>query len=277
MRFRWEKFFLWLVVAGVAALAVGQLAAWVGGYIRPVGVFPLVIGTLLGGLLVGGVRLLDLAHRTAVLVGLLWATAVCAGSEHWGSYLRAQREYERQLADWQAKTQGLIALSSQFAHAIQDHLPRPPGSFGDYLSSQLSQGRQIGPWRWEGRWVWISWVAEAALVGLGAGAWLWPTLRWPYCTQCESWYRTIRQARLLPEDFLRLAELLKISNPRPPEQGRFRAYFRLWQCLGQCSPGRVELVWENPEGKLQRFHIDVDSHQREKLDLLGLGIPQPSG
>ncbi|MCS7303782.1 MAG: hypothetical protein NZ602_01565 [Thermoguttaceae bacterium] len=268
IRFRWEKLLLWVVLTTVVAMAVGQLAAWVGGYLRPVVVFALLVGCLLGGMLVVGIRLLDLAHRSSILVGLVLAGVICTGSEHWGAYRQAKREYERTLADWQAKTQGLVALSHQFAQALQQQLPRPPSSFAEYLASQLERGRPIGPWLLKGNWVWISWVLEAALVLLAAGGVVWPTLRWPYCSSCESWYRTIRQGRLLPADLAQWAELFQIPVFHPESARRFRAQFRLLQCLGQCSAGRLQLVWENPHGQLQRWEVKLDTLQREKLNTI---------
>ncbi len=264
VRFRWEKFVLWLLLAAVAAVGVGQLAAWLGGYLRPVLVFPLFVGSLLGGMLVFLIRLLDLAHRGSVLVGVLVASVVCAGSEHWGCYLQAHREYERIAADWQAQTQGLTALSPQFAQAVQQQLPRPPGTFGEYLRRQVQEGRQIGPWIIQGGWVWASWWLEAGLTFAAALALLGATMRWPYCSRCESWYRMVRQGRLFPKDLARWAPLFEIELPAMGKNVRFR----LLECLGRCSAGRLELVWEDSDGQLQSRQLELDAAQREKLDAL---------
>ncbi len=266
-RFRWEKAWWWLLLGVGVGLGVGQLAAWVGGYVRPVVVFPLLVGSILGQMLVGGIRLLDLAHRPTVGVGLLLASLLCAGSEHWGYYRQAQRDYERRVADWQAKIQGLAALSSQFAQAIQQHLPPPPGSFTEYLQVQLDRGRRIGPWLLKGHWVWLSWLADAGFVLLAAAGLLWPTLGWPYCSVCESWYRSVRQGRLPPTDFAPWAELLALPVARPQPAPPFRVQFRLLQCQGQCTPGRLELVWEDAAG-LHTWQTQLDDAQREKLEAL---------
>jgi hypothetical protein len=266
--FRWEKFVLWLLLASGLAVGVGQVAAWVGGYIRPVGVFSLLVGSLLGGMLVGAIRLLDLAHRPSVLVGVVMAGLLCAASEHWGCYLQAHREYERLAAEWEIKTRGLAALSGQMAQAIQQQYPQPPGSWGQYLAEQLERGRRIGPWVLRGSWVWISWLAEAGLAFGAAAVLVWSTLGWPYCTGCESWYRTIRQGRLLPTDLAQWAEVLEIPLGQPKTAGRFRAQFRLLQCLGQCTAGRLELVWETADGHLQTWQAELAPPQREKLDAL---------
>ena len=266
--FRWEKLVLWLLLAAGLAVGVGQVAAWVGGYVRPVGVFSLLVGGLLGGMLVGVIRLVDLAHRPTVLVGVVLAGLLCAASEHWGCYLHARREYARQAAEWEVKIQGLAALSGQLAQAVQKQLPQPPGSLREYLAGQLERGRQIGPWVLRGSGVWISWLAEAGLALAAAAVLVWATLRWPYCTGCESWYRTIRQGRLLPNDLARWAEVFEIPIRLPEAAGRFRAQFRLLQCVGQCTPGRIELVWETADGHLQTWQSQLDTAQRQKLDAL---------
>jgi len=262
--FRWGKFFLWVGLAGLAGLGVGQWAAWVGSYLRPMVVFPLLVGCVFGGMLVFLIRLLDLAHRGSVLVGVVFASAVCVGSEHGGYYLQTQREYERTLAEWQTKTRGLAALSSSFGQAIQQQLPPPPATWGEYLRRQVEQGRRIGPWLIQGGWVWASWAVEAALTLAAALILVGLTLRWPYCSTCQSWYRVVRQGRVPSQQLAQWREVLErdvsLSGPAPR--------FRLLECLGRCTPGRLELVWEDADGQVQTCPRELQAAQREKLDAL---------
>lgn len=261
VRLRWEKFLLWVGFSAIAAVGVGQLAALVGSYLRPIGLFPLLVGGVLGGMLVFFMRLLDLAHRGTLLLGVVLGTLLCNGSEHWGCYFQAQRAYERLVAEWMAQTQGLAALSGQFAEAIQQQLPRAPGTFLEYMNRQVEQGRSIGPWKVRRGWVVASWGLEALLTFLAALALVTATVQWPYCPKCESWYRTVRQGRLLPEELGCWAEALALPVPSPCPSGRFR----LLECLGQCGPTRLELFWENHLGQLQSWRAWLDPEQQQIL------------
>jgi len=113
--------------------------------------------------------------------------------------------------------------------------------------------------------VWLSWSIDALLVLAMVLVLLAATWRLPFCPRCQRWYSTMRSALLAPDTARQVAELTGL----PGVEVRQPVRYRLSNCLGACSPGRLVLVWQEPSGRnrVERVWLDVDARKRV-LELL---------
>ena len=96
-----------------------------------------------------------------------------------------------------------------------------------------------------------------------------PAVRVPYCNQCRTWYRTVRNGKIDLPTAGRLAELLGVETAGAPRSARYR----LSACQGGCGPTRCELSWEHGGGvDLVRTLARCPTEERSRPRMLdGLG------
>lgn len=236
-------------LAGGAALAAGLawIAVAVQAYFAPLGVFPLIVGSLLGLGIGGLLRVLQAGHRGTAWLAAALAVAVLVAGEHYISYrFEVQRQAE-------------LVRKAQREHpalfrAMGDVGPR---SFLGYLQDEARGGRPLaGKVVARGGWAWATWALDALLTALATGAVLLLGLRQPYCDGCGSWIRTTRTSTLPAEGSAALARILELDLPSVPVR------YRLRSCRAGCGPVGLVLEWQTSAGRWSRASrwLEGESH-----------------
>ena len=157
-RFCWSGATIWLPVSVLVGLAIGWIATQVGMRFAPLVIFPLIVGVALGACLVGMTRLLQTSHRATVFSAALLSALIAVGSQHYFSYLDANRRMEESQLTQKAQ--------AAFAEIMRDRLPGGPLN---YLRRQAALGRpMLFGWVARGPMVWLSWLVDGLLVFAGA-------------------------------------------------------------------------------------------------------------
>jgi len=215
---------VWLASALAVGVLMGGCAAMAETLFAPLLLFPLLVGAVLGGLLFGLMRLEQVAHRWTVIAGVLLAAATVSVTQHYVSYLQARR-----MQPPQARMAGIDFL--------------PTSSFANYLAREAAVGRRLfGDFQLHGVGVWLSWGLDALLIAGAALAMVVPALGLPYCTDCQTWYRTTRTGRLAREEARALAAIFGVELP---ERIPFVRY-RVLTCGSGCGTTGLELSWREP-------------------------------
>ncbi len=202
----------WLVAALVAGVAIGALSVLVQEYFAPLGVFPVLQGLLLGGLLVAALRACQMGKRWLALTGVVLATGSLFAALFVGSYWRFNRNFDQRVPS-KAELLGLSELQK-------------PASFGEYLARQAEQGRPLpGGIVAEGGWAWMTWVADWLIATLTAGGIVWLAFHRPYCHRCHQWFRPVGEGWLSATAARRAC---KIVQQEPPLKAS--AEYWLWSC-----------------------------------------------
>ena len=228
---------VWLPAAIVLGGLAGGAAAVCQTYFSPAILFPLLVGFVLGGMLVGLMRLTQTAHRKTVYLGTLLALAAAVFGEHYGSYqwemMRVRRAAEKALGEKNAAF--LRSLPPDAGTPLQ------PVGFWDFLRHKARDGRPVmGESRLHGRLAWLSWALDGLLMLAAAAFLVVPATRQPYCGQCRTWYHTIRAGRVNMTDAHRLAE--SAAMEAAPDRCR-RVHYRLTTCDAGCGLTGFELWW----------------------------------
>ncbi len=266
-RFTWPGLCLAVLAAPVVGLVWARIGQVVQSYFAPVVLFPILVGVFTGLTVVGLVRLLRLGHRPTILLAAVLAAAVAAAGEHCFSYL-SRYYWQRPTIAAGEKGGGTIfpADSSDpfFGELARDMAP----GFGRYLRVQAERGRPLpGGCLAKGWAAWFSWAIDALLLAAGAVAVTLPAVRVPYCNQCRTWYRTVRNGKINLPTAGRLAGLLDVEPPERPRSARYR----LSACQGGCGPSRCELSWEHGGGvDLVRTWLDAQKRNEVTAVLDGL-------
>jgi hypothetical protein len=252
-RISWPRLVLWLP----AAAMLGAIAAWVAvlaeAYFAPWLIFPILVGVGLGGVLVGALRFGQIGHRPTIFAGILAAVAVAVVGQHYAAYHLTVVE-RRKLSE-------KALLRPEIPLGLGDRLvPAPPGFLED-LKQRAERGWHVRSHLVQGWEAWAMWDIDALLVLMAALAMAVPAARQPYCDGCRSWYRTVRSGRIGAAVAKRLAELAAMEIGTPARSGRFR----LSSCHGGCGPTRLELSWEEADG---RTFLNVAWLDRQQRDLV---------
>lgn len=239
--------------AAASALAVQRIFA-------PVGLFPLLAGVVLGGILVILMRAGHVGHRPTLVAGAALAVVVTVVGQHFLSYRQAVQAMGAGRTPWVA------ALFPEHA---------PPESFAQFLRDEARHGRPVGRLTASGFWAWFSWGADALLLAIPAMVLVIVSARLPYCDRCGTWYRTIRAARLESKRAAELAALLGLSPP-PGEQ---RLRVRMIDCMGGCGPTGLACAWpDSPQATIAGY-LWLDRACRARieavLDRLAADDPEP--
>jgi len=246
---------LWLPVAAVIGVLVGGASAEVQRWFAPLVFFPLLVGIVLGGLLVGAMRWLNLGNIACIAAGVLVAVAVTVVAQHYTAYWMARHPDE---ATRERLEKAAVAFPERAA-AIAAEMPQ---SFSAYLQREALRGRPL----WQGlvargAWAWVSWAVDALLVLLAATALIVPAARLPYCRHCRSWYRTVRSARVRPAVALQLAKAVGLSLQAKVTAARYR----LLGCDSGCGPTGLELIWREKKTDHDSSLVWLTADQRNAV------------
>jgi len=260
------KLLVWSVAAPVAGLLVG----WAGQQIQagitlgeaqlrfaPWLLFPLLLGVVLGGVLFGLMRVVQLGHRPTVLAGMVPAVILAVLVQHYAAYweCRAVRQRNRQ------QHPGLMALQHAMPDGLDQRLAPPPKSLLAYLREEAAHGRPLtATWTARGVWAWASWALDALLTIGAAVAMVGAAIGQPYCPECGSWYRTVRRGRLKGPAAAGL--LGRLFDQATPAQ---RVSYRLQECLARCGPSRLTIAVSRPDGTSDSGEWYLDARGRELL------------
>lgn len=154
--------FAWLA-AVVFGAGAGAAAAMLQRWFAPIGVFPIVIGTIVG-LAIGGVWAgRGGGSKRSILLSAALGGLICLATLHWGSYLLSERAaaVERQKA-----REALLKLTPEPGQLFEPFDDR--SSFPKYVGIQLHVGRALGPRRIGGPLLVAWWIGDALLVLTGA-------------------------------------------------------------------------------------------------------------
>lgn len=255
--------FLWRgpPVALLLAPLLGAIAAWgahvAERYFAPLVIFPLAVGLVLGAMLVGLLRTVQLAHRPTIGTGVVLAALVAVAGQHYLAYRAARTAALRDAEKYQE------ALSA-FPDQVQGRLPHVPRTPLEYMQREASRGRPIlGQYRARGWLAWLSWGVDGLLVLAAAVLVVLPAAGQPYCNRCLSWYCTTRSGRLDGLSARRLAVAAGVERPPQAEETR-TARYRLLSCRSGCGPTGFELVWEDRQhnASLVRGWLDAETRDR---------------
>ena len=265
-RFSWGQAAVWLAVVPLLGLLAAKVAVTTQFYFAPLGIFPLLVGAGLGGMLVALLRVAQVGHRQTLWAGAVLAGGMAVFGQHYLDYLG---EREARLHRQENAGDAIGKLRGAFPGLLESHRIDPPESFVAYMREQADQGRPLtSQWTVRGTAAWITWAVEAALTLVATMAVMLPALRQPYCNRCRSWYRTVRSGRVPAAGAQRLAEAAGVCLEMPVKSGRYR----LSNCSSGCGPARIELSWETLAGDtfLSTVWLDVDrrGHVGRALDEL---------
>lgn len=269
--FRAPSALLWMAASAVQGGLIAWMAVLAQDYYAPLVLFPLLVGVSVGATAAALMRLLQVGHRPTLLAGVVLAVVLSVVGQHYLRYRKDTAQTRDDLITFQ-KAQQL------FPELTQGSPPTPPDSFGQYLRWQAARGRPLHLAGYVARdgAAWGSWVVEGLLVLLAAIAVVLPAVRQPYCSQCRSWYRTVRSGRLNPGPGRRLAALVAVTLP---EQVPWLRY-RLSDCTSGCGPTRLMLFWEEARGEPASAEIWLPREGRHAVTALldqvqASGSPEP--
>jgi len=220
------------IAAAASALAVQRIFA-------PLGLFPLLAGVVLGGLLVVLMRAGHVGHRPTLVVGAALAVVATVVGQHFLSYRQAVRAANAGRGPW-------------VAALFPEHVP--PQSFAQFLREEARHGRPVGPLTASGLWAWFTWALDALLLATPAMVLVVVSARLPYCDRCGSWYRTVRAVRLEPRRAAELASLVGLARPRGPHRLRVR----MIDCPGGCGPVGLACAWSDAPQAGTPDHLWLD-------------------
>jgi hypothetical protein len=250
--FRWGPLVLGLPAGVVVGLLVAWLAVPLQRHFAPWLFFPVLIGLLVGATLVALVRLSQVGHRRTILLLAFLAALTTVIGQHYLSY-----HYVRALAREEAQRH---PEASQLAPMFLGR-PSAPNSFAEFLASEASRGRRIGPYTAHNSLAWLSWGLDGLLVLCAALSLVMPALKRPYCNRCRSWFRTTRTGQMDIPTAQCLAKLLEM----PPPEGLRSARYRLVACNGGCGPTGFELCWDTPVTRVSPIWVWLDLERRNQI------------
>lgn len=247
-RFDLRRLACWLPLCGVLGLLVAVAAEVAQKYFAPPVLFPLMVGAMLGGMLVGLLRVCQVGHRGTLLAGAVFAAVLAATGQHYVAFWRAQQRV-RSDPDRYAK------LALAFPEKV------PPVRWWAFIQWSASRGRQLWSWQLRGAWAWASWGVDGLLL-LGCTVLLvHSAARLPYCNQCRRWYFTAQGGRIGPAEARQLAQLIDVAVGGEILRGRYR----LIRCPGGCGPAGFSLRWEQKDGDYAVGPIWLDPAQKRRV------------
>lgn len=254
-----DKLAIWLCIS----VLLGTLMAWAAliarAYFAPWLFFPLMVGLVLGGLLVLGMRAAEVGHHPTLCFGAVLAAALTIAGEHYFTFVRA-----RQLA--LRDPHKLAKLQLVAPERV------PPATFAEFLRWSAGRGVSVSGQPLRAGWAWLYWALDGLLVLLPTVLLVAVTGRLPYCSRCRRWYRTIRSGRIESQTAARVATLLGIDWQR--EVGK--AGCRLLACPAGCGPLGVVLCWSDRAGHDSSGIRWLDpARHRQLLAILDHPSPEP--
>ncbi len=253
-RFRLDRLLWWLPVCLIHGGLVAWAATLVERFSAPVVLFSLLVGVVLGGALVGMIRVLQIGNRPTILLGTVVAALIAVVGQHYLSYRTARRAALEDRRGYQSAQ--LAFRGSELAQR-----PVPPEGFFPFLRWRAARGFGLLGFKAEDWVVWLLWAGDGALVLAAALAVVSPAINRPFCDRCGSWFRTTRRAALDPGTAQELAGLAETELPERLTSARYR----LFACQGGCGPTGLELHWVGPKGDTSSVTVWLDPSQRNQI------------
>jgi hypothetical protein len=256
--FRWALLPVWLACCAGLGLLVGWAAVVARAYAAPLLLFPLVVGSVLGGLIVLAMRVLNLGHRPTIWLGALLAGLLAVAGQHYFTFLRIQRQHASQ-------PDRLVKLRLVAPERI------PPSDFVPFLLWSADRGLPLGGYRAQGLWVWLLWTVDGLLITLTTLLLAAITARMPYCDRCGRWYRVIRSGKWPPslaEKWPPLLETIRRDAAAAADSSTPLAAFhryRMIACEGGCGPTGLILSGEDSRGRAASQVVWLDAAGRAQL------------
>jgi len=232
----------WFAAAAAIAVGLGLASALAQQYFAPLGLYPVLVGLVLGAGLVAALRLTQFGSRRCAMVGAAVATAVLIIAQFYGSY----RLY--------------VAAVEAKAPAGVGRLPldrlQPPDSLWAYLRQQAQYGRPLfaGITARDG-WAWATWVGDWALAAAAAMVAVRQGFRRPWCARCHKWYRAVGEGQLSRETTGQIGKLAEVALPKTG--GRYR----VWSCPTAGHGTAIEIAWTQPATRPARVGKKARSEQ----------------
>jgi hypothetical protein len=250
-RFVWFQALLVLLAAPILGAIFARGAVSVQAVWAPLLIFPLVVGSCLGLLLAGLIRLGQIGHRATFWSGAILTVAVAVAGQHYFSFL-----------DWKAARIAVRTKGHSLAElmVVDEMRPEEAIDFAAYMQRQATIGRPVtAELSLRGAAAWASWTADGLLTLMAAATIIYLVCRGPYCSKCRTWYRTIRGGQLAADEAKEIAAAA--SLPLEETAGGFR--YRLRQCMGGCGPSRLEMTFD----RLGARSLDawLSAAQRERV------------
>ena len=266
-QFRFWQLALWLPLCLVHGTAVAWLAYGLQKHYAPLGLFPVFVGLGLGVTLAGLMRLVQVANRSTIVLGAIVACAAAVIGQHYFSYREQRETAMRQAAQFRIAAQAHPDL-------IQGSPPQPASGLVEYMRWQAVRGRPIfGKKIARGGLAWASWALDASLIFASALLVIVPALRQPYCSQCHTWFTTVRRGKLPASAAKETAKLLGIELPEGVQGGTYR----IVHCQGGCGVAGFEICWELSDGgtKVKRVWVSPEDRTRLETRMLPATHPTP--
>ncbi len=218
------------------AAVVASLACAAAQWAAPLGLFPLLVGAALGGVLVLAMRLMQIGHRPTIWIGTTVAIATLVVGQHFASYLQEKQHLIEMHKKLEEKIGSSLAVVAP--EMLANRVPPVPNSFADYMRAQSETGRPItATITLRGYQAWASWALDSALQAVAACLIIAWSLRLPYCGRCGTWYRTVREGTLSQAAAVELVEAVAVTSLGEIES----PHYSLQCCVGGCGPTRLTL------------------------------------
>ena len=253
--FGWRGLGVWLP----GCLLLGGLSAWaaedVQSFFAPLLIFPLLVGIGLGAVLVLLLRVGQVGHRPAILLGTVLAVLAAVVGQHYFGYL-AVRQHDR-------PPSAMLEKAKEALPELAARLPAsPPETFCEFMRQQAGKGRSVfNVFEARGNGAWALWAVEGLLTLVAALAVVIPAMRLPFCPRCQSWYRATRSARFPAAVIRRIAQVLDVETSDRIRSGRCR----LLTCAAGCGPTGCEISWEDLEGVTFFAQVWIDTAARNAV------------
>jgi hypothetical protein len=257
-RLRVGQLACWLPPCIVLGVLVALAAEVAQGYFRPLLIlFPLMVGVILGGMLVGLLRICHVGHRGTAFWGAILACSLAAVGQHYVAYWRVQAGFRERVRKEPQKY--LLLKDPSLRDAYADALP--PDSFVEFMERSADEGLPIGKWTARHGMVWLVWGLSGLLIFVPAVLLVHTAARLPYCNQCRKWYHTTRSGRIDPDTARQLAAAADVSVTAEIRSARYR----LINCPGGCGPTGFSLSWEQTDGEDAAGPIWLGPAERNRI------------
>jgi hypothetical protein len=264
--FQRGKLLIWLVCCVVLGLLMAWAAVVARGYAAPLVLFPLIVGSVLGGSIVLVMRVVHVGHRPTVWLGALAAGLLTVTGEHYFTFQKAQR---------------LLAHDPDKLAKLHLVAPEriPPANFPEFMAWSAERGLPLGGYTARGGGAWLVWSIDGLLVLLPTVVLAGATAMLPYCNGCGRWYRTVRSGRIDSRTAKELSSLVDAGLESISESSEVSrtseawGRYRLTACEGGCGPTGFILSGEDSAGRdfWRILWLDAAGRQRivEILDQMG--------
>ena len=138
-----------------------------------------------------------------------------------------------------------------------------PSGFVAFLRQEAERGRPIGTFRPQGALAYVSWAVDGLLILIPTLVLTVTAAGLPYCSECWSWYRTVRSRRIGAATAGRLAVLTGTSALSEPRVRSPR--YRMIACRGGCGPTGLALFWSDPAGDFYSGYCWLSPQERTRI------------